>query len=240
VAACTCASMLLVAGLMMAFHVIDSERSKGMLIATLVPVPIAWLLAHITLSVVFELERMRIALNESARRDTLTQVFNRGHFLECLSAAFVAARESARPLSVLMIDIDHFKSINDQHGHPAGDRVLQGLALSCWDALEEEDVLARFGGEEFAVLVPDLAPPAAFELAERVRRRIGELRVPLDSGHTVTITASIGVGTALPEDDHWEPLIARADAALYRAKREGRNRCSSSHAWIEAAASGTD
>jgi diguanylate cyclase (GGDEF)-like protein len=239
VGTCTLAAVGLVAVLMAVFDVALAERSKGIVIATLVPAPIAGILAHMMLTVVFELERTRSALNEIACRDSLTQVFNRGHFVECLSIAFQTAREGGRPLSLLMIDIDHFKAVNDEHGHPAGDRVLQALALACRDGLQEEDVVARFGGEEFVVLAPDLAASDAFELAERLRRRISELRVPLEGGQSLGITASIGVGTTVADEDHWEALIARADAALYRAKREGRNRSSSCFAWVEAATSGT-
>jgi two-component system cell cycle response regulator len=134
------------------------------------------------------------------------------------------AKRHGAPLSLMLIDIDHFKKVNDTYGHPAGDRILRGVSAVVSPALRREDVFARFGGEEFAVLVRSADLSTAMDLAQRLRRTIEESTFDSD-GTTIRVTISAGVASLAPLDPKTSAtLIAAADAALYRAKHRGRNR----------------
>jgi diguanylate cyclase (GGDEF)-like protein len=125
-------------------------------------------------------------------------------------------------LALLMFDIDHFKRINDEHGHLAGDTVLREIAARLPEVLPQEHLFARYGGEEFAVLLPGLVLEEAMTVAEQVRRAISE--DPIENGDTrLWATASLGVSVVRDAFTHYEMLINEADAALYAAKRQGRN-----------------
>ncbi|WP_223181663.1 GGDEF domain-containing protein [Stenotrophomonas lacuserhaii] len=181
-----------------------------------------WLFTDITADLLMAAELRRLASS-----DPLTGVPNRRHFEE-RSAQIIAAREATgRSVAVLMLDVDHFKKINDTHGHPIGDEVLKVVARRCREALRERDLFARFGGEEFIAL---LAAPTADEVpatAERLRNAISGAPVHV-GGLRVEVTVSVGgaMGEALPGSDArlLEQLVARADEALYQAKADGRNR----------------
>lgn len=173
-------------------------------------------------------ERLRLTarLRLQADTDGLTGVLNRGA-LERLVRKIAAAPEPDRQVGLILLDIDHFKAINDEFGHIAGDAALRALARRLQEGLREQDVIARFGGEEFAILVLDDGASdaeALSEVAERLRRRIEASPVGLDTGAEVAITASLGVATAPAGPEMWPALLEAADAALYRAKRDGRNR----------------
>lgn len=173
-------------------------------------------------------ERLRLTarLRRQADTDGLTGVMNRGA-LERLVERIARSSKKDRQIGLILLDIDHFKAINDELGHIAGDAALRALAQRLQDGLREEDVIARFGGEEFAVLVLDGSaadPDMLVELAERLRRLIEAEPVLLDTGAEVAITASIGIAAASVGPEMWPELLEAADAALYRAKREGRNR----------------
>ncbi len=224
------AAVLLVLILMAVLGIPNVYWVRGALIAAIVSLVISGVVASWVLDLLFEYERTSLELAESARRDSLTQLYNRGYFLSRLADAISRAQNSAAQLSLLMIDVDHFKAVNDEYGHPAGDRVLKALAATCQQALSEEDMLARFGGEEFTVMLPDLPATEAFEQAERLRQRISALRVPIGGGQTVKVTASIGVSTLAMHEAEYRPLVERADRALYRAKSEGRDRSVYEHA----------
>ncbi len=164
--------------------------------------------------------------------DRLTNLPNRRAYDDRLMQLWQMAMERREPLSVVMIDVDHFKKLNDAHGHPFGDRVLQRVASLLQQALrEEDDFVARFGGEEFVVLLPNAEPDAALKVAERMRTLVQVAGSPAvqrempPTPHDVWTTVSCGVATARP-GTALDPgrLIADADAALYRAKRDGRNR----------------
>jgi diguanylate cyclase (GGDEF)-like protein len=162
-------------------------------------------------------------LLEAALRDGLTHAFNRRYFLQRLAAEIRFAERHAQNLALLMLDIDHFKLLNDTHGHPTGDKVLRKLVAIINDALRAEDVLARYGGEEFAVLARGISPDHAGTVAERLRKIVES--ATLHDG--VKVTVSIGLAIfPMPEkaDDPAQKLIELADAALYRAKQAGRNR----------------
>ncbi|MEP6993557.1 MAG: GGDEF domain-containing protein [Acidobacteriota bacterium] len=162
---------------------------------------------------------------EQSIRDSLTGAYNHRHFQEVLHRELGRAERLGRPLTVMMLDIDDFKSINDRFGHPVGDAILQGIVAEIRNEVRGAmDLLARYGGDEFAVVLPETPPSEAVLVAERVRRRVDErlFRMP-DTGQMLRATVSIGVAT-YPEDAVEKmDLVEKADAALYRAKRGGKN-----------------
>ena len=159
-----------------------------------------------------------------ATLDGLTNTYNRRHFMELADLGFQSARRFGQPLAALMLDVDHFKSVNDRYGHHVGDQVLRALADRCRSALRSIDVLGRYGGEEFAIILPGTTRHnAATVLAERIRQRVADEPVQTDAG-PVAVTVSVGVagmnGTTVDTGE----LFKRADAALYEAKQAGRNK----------------
>ncbi|NQV21799.1 MAG: sensor domain-containing diguanylate cyclase [Rhodospirillales bacterium] len=169
------------------------------------------------------------ALQESEERlgnlsttDDLTGASNRSYFLEMSKMEFYRARRYHRPLAVLMLDVDRFKSINDTHGHAAGDVVLEALTETCQEVLRASDIFGRIGGEEFAATLPDTDLTGAMEVAERLRQAIDEQEISIDSG-VVNVTVSIGVSVISEQTTEYEILLKQADDALYRAKEAGRN-----------------
>jgi diguanylate cyclase (GGDEF)-like protein len=162
-------------------------------------------------------------LKQMAETDFLTGVLNRRSFYSAAERELSAARRYVRRLAVVMLDIDHFKAINDTHGHQVGDEVLKAVAATCRTACRDSDFLARYGGEEFVILLQETHAGEALEVAERLRTAIG--RAPVVAGDlTVAVTASFGVATAGPETAGIDQLVRAADAALYRAKAAGRDR----------------
>jgi eukaryotic-like serine/threonine-protein kinase len=162
-------------------------------------------------------------MQRMAATDALTETHNRHRFFELAEAEWEAARLLGRPLAVMMLDIDHFKRVNDTHGHAVGDAVLRAVADRCRAALREADVLGRYGGEEFAVLLPGTELAAATQVAERLRLLIDE--VPLQfAGGEIAVTISVGVAAADDATPTLAALLNRADEALYEAKTSGRNR----------------
>jgi diguanylate cyclase (GGDEF)-like protein len=144
--------------------------------------------------------------------------------MEQAQRAYDSARRFNQALTAMMLDVDHFKRINDRHGHHVGDQVLRVLADRCKSALRSVDLLGRYGGEEFAIVLPGATEQsAATVLAERIRRKVAEEPIDTDGGK-VRVTISIGVATLDDEMRGSEDLFKRADAALYEAKQAGRNR----------------
>jgi two-component system cell cycle response regulator len=163
---------------------------------------------------------------ESALRDGLTKVFNKKYFTDYLEKEFAFAVRHKGPLALIFLDIDHFKKINDTHGHPGGDFVLSELSQMMLQLLRTEDVLARFGGEEFTILCRGSDLTGARIVAERLRAAVEERKFTF-GGKEIPVTISLGVA-AVPEsgvNDH-AAFLAAADKALYEAKRSGRNRVS--------------
>ena len=155
--------------------------------------------------------------------DSLTGTLNRPAFYQHAEKEFTRSKRYYRPLSVIMLDIDHFKRVNDQYGHHGGDQVLQIFAEACQEVIRNTDLMGRVGGEEFAMLLPDTSMKAAFNLAERLRERIN--KYPYLAGDMlIEITASLGVAELQSDDSDFKTLLQRADEALYRAKEKGRNR----------------
>jgi two-component system, cell cycle response regulator len=170
------------------------------------------------------LEEERARLAAEATTDGLTGVANRRHFDEFVGEAYATAIETNTPLSILMVDLDHFKKINDTYGHQGGDVVLKTVAATLNDSVRASDVVARYGGEEFVVVVPDTGAAGAFGLARRLRTAIEALELKLGVATAVKVTASFGVASL----DHKEhtgiaDVIREADGALYEAKAAGRN-----------------
>ncbi len=163
----------------------------------------------------------REAVNASAR-DPLTGVNNRSSFREVLDREVELSRRHGAPLSLIMLDVDRFKSINDTHGHLAGDVALKSIANCALSCIRDSDILFRYGGEEFCIALANTNLDGARKLAERVRRAL-EILVVRASGTRLHVTASFGVATLAKEDDAAH-LVEKADHSLYRAKALGRNR----------------
>jgi len=170
-----------------------------------------------------EIEHLQVALQEQAIRDSLTGCFNRRYLDETLERELWRARREGYPLALVILDLDHFKQINDTYGHQAGDEALRELARSLQADIRHEDVLCRYGGEEFVILMPRMPLAVAAERAERWRTTIAEIRVRFGN-FTLAFTTSLGVA-AYPEHGKMpDELTQAADLALYIAKHEGRNR----------------
>ncbi|MGJ8690881.1 MAG: GGDEF domain-containing protein [Thalassotalea sp.] len=168
---------------------------------------------------------MQQALDElelANRIDGLTQVFNRKHWEECLAQEYSRARRFEHDLALIMFDLDFFKRLNDSYGHLGGDQVLVETALKVKKMLRLCDIFGRYGGEEFAIILPETTLAGALELAERVRAEIESNLIDFN-GDEIKITASIGVAILCSSDLRYEDLIARTDEGLYEAKANGRN-----------------
>lgn len=170
-------------------------------------------------------EALQRRLYESSTRDALTGAFNRAYLTERLVAEAAHARRHKAELALLMLDLDAFKRVNDEHGHLAGDAVLQSVSQLLLRLIRVEDVLARYGGEEFVVILRATNLPGAARLAERLREAVARERVDAD-GKGLQVTVSIGVATLaeVSSEQGATELLATADARLYRAKMSGRNR----------------
>jgi len=169
-------------------------------------------------------KRSEVKFMHLARRDGLTGIFNRQHFIEASGHSLDYCAKSLRDACVVVIDLDHFKEVNDTHGHAAGDLVLKRAVAACQAQLRSVDVFGRLGGEEFGILMPDCVPERAADQAELIRQAIAGLSKLEDDPIGFPVYASFGVSAA-----HWSGydlprLLAHADTALYKAKREGRNR----------------
>ncbi len=165
-----------------------------------------------------------------ATRDALTGVYNRGHFTELAMMEVERARRFSEPLSLALLDIDHFKSINDRYGHESGDSALVSFVKICEEFTRKVDFIGRLGGEEFAILLPRANKEPAFELLQRLRLRVMETRMQGSGTGSFELTVSIGLASLRSSVKDLRELMRNADASLYKAKREGRNRV---EAWFE-------
>ena len=212
-----------------AFSVVIGDLDRlpiDLLIATLVPLIVAPLVSGAAMGLLAEVETARRTLREVAIRDGLTNLYNRRFFAARLAAEVSEARRRGAPLTVIMIDVDHFKRINDLWGHAAGDEVLQRVADALIGFVRPDDLSARFGGEEFVALLPGAPLHEAADVAERIRTAIAALRIAsLEAAETPHVTASLGIAALDEHTDTVDQLLQRADGAMYAAKLEGRNRC---------------
>lgn len=172
---------------------------------------------------VTELYQLKEQFKKQANTDPLTGLYNRRYFVEHAEREFKRAQRNGHPLSVISIDIDHFKHINDQYGHPVGDEVLKAVSHQLLPNLRGEDVLARIGGEEFAIVLPDTDMQQAAAIAERICREQEKIRLTGTWNGEICVQVSVGVAVKLNSDDNFDALFSRSDKALYNAKNNGRN-----------------
>ena len=180
-----------------------------------------------------KLQELYQELDRRSTHDGLTGVLNRAAFDERLSAVCLSADRDKTPVSLLLIDIDFFKSVNDTYGHQAGDHVLKLVAGAVANAMRPGDTIARYGGEEFAAILPDTSGAGAMAMAERIRTIVESLSIETDAGERVFVTVSIGLKTRDPGTITPANCIRLADDALYRAKEAGRNRSVSANQYTQ-------
>jgi diguanylate cyclase (GGDEF)-like protein len=181
--------------------------------------------------VAIENARLHRVVERQAVTDALTGLANRRQFYEVLGREYERAQRFGQPVSLILLDIDDFKQINDSRGHLAGDAVLHSVAATLAEVIREIDLAARYGGEEFAVLLPQTGPEGAANLAERLRSEIAARKIRFGTDEIAGVTASFGVAAGPVNEQTQIDLIASADAALYQAKREGKNHVTVSGAW---------
>ena len=172
-----------------------------------------------------QLKRVKNRMERLAQTDSLTGLHNRRYFMRRLSEEVERVKRQGYTLSVLLIDLDYFKHVNDTHGHDVGDRVLRVIANVCDEVKRVTDVCSRIGGEEFAILLPDTEGPGALKLAQRLRDTISNqiIAAAAEGAPPIRVTASIGVATVSRHSPYLEHVLSQADQALYQAKNEGRN-----------------
>ncbi|MBS1192003.1 MAG: diguanylate cyclase [Rhodocyclaceae bacterium] len=168
-------------------------------------------------------EQLADELRRVAREDALTGLYSRSYLFEQGELEFKRRKRDEAPLSVLMMDLDHFKQINDSHGHGAGDEVLRRFGAICRGSFREVDIVGRIGGEEFMAILPTTGPREACLVAERIRGALEAESISVPSGN-IGVTLSIGVTEALAGDASFDQVVSRADMVLYEAKNAGRNR----------------
>ena len=195
----------------------------GLTIASLCVLTISPVVGYVVLRLLYELEASRQQIRQLAITDDLTESYNRRHFMEVGEVEFLRARRYEAPMAVILIDADHFKRVNDTHGHQCGDMLLREIALACQGTLRGTDVIARFGGEELIVLLPQTDLAGALTMAERIRQRVARLAIQWRE-QRVEVTVSLGVAALRTDTPTLDALIHEADVALYDAKRSGRNR----------------
>jgi diguanylate cyclase (GGDEF)-like protein len=196
--------------------------TSSIIIATVVPTVIAPLFAYITLRLTHQLDLAEERLRQISITDELTQVYNRRYFIEMARKVLAGAKRYGDSFTIIIFDIDDFKHINDTYGHAAGDQVLRALSEICMTQIRDSDTFARYGGEEFAILVPRCGPTDILKFAERIRIKLSEARVRYEQVD-IQFTVSMGAGifdSATPDLDF---ILTRADAALYAAKKQGKN-----------------
>jgi diguanylate cyclase (GGDEF)-like protein/PAS domain S-box-containing protein len=186
----------------------------------------------VALNDISQRKQLEAELFHEASTDALTGISNRRYFMMQAEQELRRSRRFARDLSVMMIDLDHFKPINDKYGHATGDAVLQGVVKAALESLRQSDFIGRLGGEEFAVILPETGRAAAMEAANRLRQHIAERPIVTGGGSdntgaartAIACTVSVGVAQFSPQDASIDDLLHRADQALYRAKHTGRDR----------------
>ncbi len=203
----------------------DADLWQNVLLLVTNVVGIGWTFGFFMMSnhrLAIELQTAELELREMATIDVLTGALNRRAFVEVSQREFARSCRSGRPIALLMMDIDFFKDFNDTYGHLNGDAMLCGVIDICRRQLREVDILARWGGEELVVLLPDTEEADCLRVAERLRFVVAGLSVPTEKGDAYT-TVSIGCALLKAEHENIDALLRQADSALYEAKRSGRN-----------------
>lgn len=200
------------------------DRGVGLLISMLAPVLIVPVGSYAHVSLAARLRDANDKLRALSETDPLTHICNRRRFLEVAEQQLALARRHGYPTSILLIDFDHFKQVNDGYGHVTGDRVLVEGAAAIAGTLRETDTLARFGGEEFIVLLPHTARAGAEMLAERILVAMRAFALEHD-GATIRVSVSVGGVTCAASETSLERMTSRADSLLYASKQAGRNCC---------------
>ncbi len=196
-------------------------------ISMLVPIPLTIIGGGVSTYLLVALERARAEVQSLAMQDPLTGLSNRRRFLAAARRELELSVRHRQPLAMMMLDVDHFKLINDVHGHAVGDRVLVEIARRCSASLRTTDLLARWGGEEFIALLPNTPVEQARQLAERIRESISATAQVQIGERKVRVTVSVGAaGASAGEDPGLEQLLQLADQELYKAKRGGRDQVS--------------
>jgi len=211
----------------LAIHVVleapaDRQAAIGFATAAIVPLLVASTTGTFVLRLLLDLERTRAKLHHVARTDWLTGALNRVAFMGRADALVQAAAEGGLPMSLLMIDIDRFKAVNDTQGHAGGDKALEEVSVRCQAQLRHTDLFARFGGEEFVVLLPFTEESTAYAIAERMRMAVQSLPIASAFGPAFSVTVSIG-SAHLKDCTTLGAMLQQADKNLYHAKRLGRN-----------------
>ena len=231
IALCTLLSQALsvLSILLISLFLMPESLGRALLVGFLVPLLTTPTISFAVFRLVEDLSLTRKALRQIANHDGLTQAHTRRFFMNVMTAPLPATLVRSVPESLVLLDIDDFKQINDRHGHLFGDRVLQAVSDTCRRQLRSDDLFARYGGEEFIILLAGAAPELARSVAERIRRAIADLEILDAGGVRVPVTASLGIayrrdrvrgaGAALLEQ-----ALGLADQALYVAKRNGKNR----------------
>ena len=223
----------LLSGLVFVLYLVLDHSMRGTLpLHELSPEVLAWLRSFniaVTFALLFYLSSLYLRLVNKAERqlrtlattDPLTQLLNRRSFLEVADYELTQRKRHLAPLAFVLADIDHFKSINDQHGHAVGDAVLQAVSQVLSQAVREQDSVARWGGEEFLILMPNATLQAATMVAERLREKVSDIEVHIDS-KCIKVSMTFGVSSHRLEEPVDAP-VNRADSALYQGKARGRN-----------------
>jgi len=171
--------------------------------------------------------RIHAQTRRKAVMDALTGLYNHGYFQETLATTAREHREANQPYTVLMMDLDNFKQVNDVHGHMAGDKMLKEVARALMSCIRRGDIAARYGGEEFVILLPRCEMKTADEIAERIREAVASISLPIEGGEEVlSVTISIGIASAPKHGNDHRVILEKADHALYVAKKQGKNRVS--------------
>lgn len=191
-------------------------------LAIAVLVLLALLVVGALMLALLRLNRQRETVARLSQMDELTGLGNRRHLLEAAEVLHQQSRRNGQPLSMALLDLDHFKRLNDTYGHPAGDRVLVAFSKALKEETRQADIVARMGGEEFCVLMPDTPADGALQLADRIRQRVAALSLQ-ELSVSASITVSLGLATGDGEGSNFDSLYSRADRALYLAKANGRN-----------------
>jgi diguanylate cyclase (GGDEF)-like protein len=200
-----------------------SSGNFNIIIAVTVPLLVAPPFGYIFIGLYFELEKLREEVHALAITDELTHAFNRRYFMKVIEHELKRAKRYQHALSLIIFDIDNFKVVNDTYGHLCGDAVLQELSQACQAILRQCDILARFGGEEFILLLPETDQANALQVANKLCRLIAGQVIEF-KGMQIQVTISAGVTTCNPTMATLDELLSRADQALYQAKRLGKNR----------------